>query len=893
MKRQIKVDPFLTRQPQKLFVEELKKPVHSEKPKDFNTRAVERGEVDASGVYLVVEYEDELLETVYTDFNHFAKVYGIAGSSYPVITRKGETVSYESYKIVTDKEKTVLIANDTEGIRRGLVYIEDEMRRSEGAFLKAGETERKPWLVSRITRCFFSPTNRPPNNGEELGDNVDYYPEEYLNRLMHDGSNGVWIYTRFSDLLPSKIITEYGKDYQRRIDKLNRTIEKCRRYGVKVFVFAIEPMPPRGELYGKYADIRGNRAWDGYTFCTNSKRGKAYCQEATKTLFELCPNLGGLMLITNGERTTNCSSGYEYIKQNVNACPNCKDKRAGEILAQAVDALISGMKEAKSQAEFLSWTYGHREWDYEDIEEYVRLIDEDAAMVQNFEDNGREMQLGKERMAIDYWLSYVGPSETFERTALAAKKYGKKLYTKIQACCSHDVASVPYVPVPGILFDKYKAMHELGASGVLQCWYFGNYPSLMNKAAGEFAFWSDFEDKDGFLGFLAGIYWGKTKAKEVVKAWKLFEKGYKNYPVNIMFSYYGPMHDGPVWQLQLLPKNYSLSRTWLYGDPMDGDRINEALLSGHTIEEALTLVGLVSKYWKEGREIMDAISAELGMETEQKSVVAALDCQFESGADILEFYLLRDRLGNRQGDPAEILDRMEQIVKKEIEISRRLAKLSAKDRRLGYHSEAEGFRYFPEKLEDRAEKLEILLQTEFEEVRKRVADGLSPLEYYDGVEPDCKRYKLGSGWEDFHTATEQVRLYEDEKDIIIEYRSKREMGIAVSPEFKLFEFDPPVYIHASGKAEIERRVWQFFAMLPEAIKAELEKYTVQTLPSTAEYPGTHLQVRLDKKKFGITDKPMKMSIRTLDENYWCNTEDKVVYLGKYDIHPETFVWLDR
>ncbi|MBQ8309187.1 MAG: hypothetical protein IJX96_05065, partial [Clostridia bacterium] len=521
MKRQIKVDPFLKRQPQKLFVEELKKPVHTEKPKGFNTRAVEKGEVNVSGVYLVVEYKDELLETAYADFNNFLNVYEIAGDKYPVITRRGATAKFESYKIVTNKEKTVLIANDTEGIRRGLVYIEDEMRRREGAFLKEGETERTPWLVSRITHCFFAPTNRPPNNGEELGDEVDYYPDEYLNRLAHDGSNGVWIYTRFPDLLPSNIITEYGKDYKRRIDKLNRTIEKCARYGVKVFVFAIEPVPLRGDLYGKYADIRGNRAWDGYTFCTNSERGKAYCKEAIQTLFKLCPDLGGVMLVTNGERTTNCASGYEYIKQNLNACPNCKDKRAGEILAQAVDALIAGMKEEKPQTEFLSWTYGHREWEYEDIEDYVRLIDKDAVMVQGFEDNGREIQLGKERMAIDYWLSYVGPSEMFKRTALAAKKYGKKLYTKIQACCSHDVASVPYVPVPGILFEKYKAMYELGVSGMVQCWYFGNYPSLMNKAAGEFAFWSDFDDKNGFLEFLAGIYWGREKAKEVVKAWDL------------------------------------------------------------------------------------------------------------------------------------------------------------------------------------------------------------------------------------------------------------------------------------------------------------------------------------------------------------------------------------
>ena len=363
MKRTIKVDPFLHCQPEKLFVEELKSPVHSEKPDYFNRGCATKDEVDVNGAFLLCEYNDDLLRTIYDDFNNFLIVYQILGDRYPIVTRKGETEKFESYKIITDEKRTLIIANDTEGIRHGLVYVEDEMKRRQGAFLKKGKTERNAWLVSRITHCFFAPTNRPPNNGEELGDEIDYYPNEYLNRLMHDGANGVWIYTRFPDLLPSKIITEYGKDYKRRIVKLNKTIEKCKRYGIKVFVFAIEPVPLRGELYEKYADIRGNRAWDGYTFCTNSERGKAYCKEATQTLFELCPDLGGVMIVTNGERTTNCSSGYEYIKKNLNVCPNCKDKRAGEILAQAVDALISGMKTSKPNAEFLSWTYGHREWE--------------------------------------------------------------------------------------------------------------------------------------------------------------------------------------------------------------------------------------------------------------------------------------------------------------------------------------------------------------------------------------------------------------------------------------------------------------------------------------------------------------------------------------------------
>lgn len=283
-------------------------------------------------------------------------------------------------------------------------------------------------------------------------DDVDYYPDEYLNRLAHDGTNGIWIYTRLADLVRTDIIPEYGENAEKRIAKLNRVVARCKRYGIGVYVFFIDP-----------------------AFLT------------------------------------------------------------------------------KETAEF------------------VHHSPEDIIVMENYEDMGTDIQLGKERLAVDYWLSYLGPSSRFEAAQQVAMKENKTIYAKLQVCCSHECATLPYIPVPGILFDKYNSTFE----GVMQCWYFGNYPSLMSKTAGELSFLHDFSDKNSFLEFVAGIYFGKSKAKAAAKAWKCFEEAYKNYPTNITFSYYGPMHDGVVWELQLEPKNNRLPRTWLYLDTADGDRIYE------------------------------------------------------------------------------------------------------------------------------------------------------------------------------------------------------------------------------------------------------------------------------------------------------------------------------
>jgi hypothetical protein len=47
-------------------------------------------------------------------------------------TAYSETECFEAYRIVVDKDGCTVLAADTEGIRRGLVFLEDEMLRREG-----------------------------------------------------------------------------------------------------------------------------------------------------------------------------------------------------------------------------------------------------------------------------------------------------------------------------------------------------------------------------------------------------------------------------------------------------------------------------------------------------------------------------------------------------------------------------------------------------------------------------------------------------------------------------------------------------------------------------------------------------------------------------------------
>jgi hypothetical protein len=105
------------------------------------------------------------------------------------------------------------------------------------------------------------------------------------------------------------------------------------------------------------------------------------------------------------------------------------------------------------------------------------------------------------------------------------------------------------MPVPSILYRKYKEMPALNITSVLQCWYFGNYPGVMNRAAGQLAFEDFSGTEDDFLRTLARSEWGDD-ADSVVRAWKHFAEGFQHFPLSTRFQGRADAST-PVWPLHL------------------------------------------------------------------------------------------------------------------------------------------------------------------------------------------------------------------------------------------------------------------------------------------------------------------------------------------------------
>ena len=281
-----------------------------------------------------------------------------------------------------------------------------------------------------------------------------------------------------------------------------------------------------------------------------------------------------------------------------------------------------------------------------------------------------------------------------------------------------------------------------------------------------------------------------------------------------------------------------------------------------------------------------------GSLTDLYTVLSAYLVLAESALNILRFYKLRRYLGRLRDDPLNILSKMKEIVLREIENSRLMTELCKADSRLGYHSEAEGYKFFPEKLEARAEKLKKLLQTEFPEVEQRIKEGLIPLEFYSGEagpgdyiieQSDITR----APWQYFAEGRAAVRFACVDGEMTVELKGE---NIAEEDEDSyrfvlLTEFEPmypegAVLIRSDGSWFADGEKIQHLGMSGSAARAARRKWNVSFL----DEEKTHVRVSFSVKSVEPGQRYIKLSA-LVNGVSWQEDKFKVTTLGKQFVSP--------
>ncbi len=642
----------------------------------------------------------------------------------PLLLEAETDLAFEEFLLDVRPAGIKLAAADTEGFRRGLYFLSGMLENAPGPYLKCGKYRRRPMVRNRLSRSFYGPTHRPPFDIDELMDDVDYYPEPYLNRLAKEGINALWLTVCFHEVTFSSIQPP-DPFREKRLAKLRRVVERCARYGIRIFLFCIEPQGfvGRPPLLEKHPVLGGITNWgfDMTGFCPTSETARKHLYEQTKNLFASVRGLGGLLDITSGEQLSSCFHnpvpGY--------SCPRCSKLTPPEILRNVLDPMVRGMKEAEPEAEFISWFYHSSPgkecsaWVYES----AAAVPEGVVDLYNFESGIALKQQGLLLHGGDYWNSKTGPAHRFRKLSRLLEKKHVRCGAKLQISNGHELATVPVIPAPGILYGKYKYITGHHVDTVMYSWYFGACPGLMNRAAFELACWDFSRSEKEFLLDLAEREWGDD-APAVAAAWEYFSRGYRKYPLCTDIQYNGPFHHGIVWPLYPEVRFHDLYASWK-PLPVSGDSFGKCL-GVFTLEEFERQARSMAATYGRGLKLLLPLASKYRKDPHLMREIRyahAVGLLLESGWRIGRFYLLRKKL--YEGDLA-VLDEMEEIVRREIAAAEEMIRLCREEFLLGYHSESENWKFTPEELAGRIGQLEQTLKETFPDLRRRLERGEKP-----------------------------------------------------------------------------------------------------------------------------------------------------------------------
>lgn len=690
--------------------------------------------------YLQTDFPDEkkVLDTAYESCRRYVKEGGYTeekDKGYCLKTVKKSTGTFEEYTLSFSADSCIISANDTEGIRRGLYEFIDLFCANGGIFPEEEKSiTKKPFLSIRLGRCPFSPIKRWPVNTDELLDDIDYYPDAYLETLARDGINGIWLVSQLRELGVSSFTKEDPQRNQR-LAKLARVAEKCGRYGVKVWLFMIEPfaLPDDDELYKSHPELfmLKGKAGGRNCFCPASEKTQQYLYEITKSVFSSIPALGGIVDIVYGERPTTCPSANFSHDEKPLPCQDKCSLSKNEIMQKALQAISDGIKAGSPDAKLIAWYYMPHpaplaSW----CSKFAEYTPPEVIAQFNFESGGEKIQLGKKHLAGDYWVSYEGPAERYKEAALQRKN--GLMGAKLQLGCGHELTPVPYIPVPEIAYNKYKAMYELNVNSVMQSWYIGNFPGLMERACGRLAFEDFSGSKEDFLFRLALPVWGKYAGK-MVEAWNIFTDAYRLFPFALMFQYYAPQNSFMMWKYHFLPDLDPLAPPWKPNFEFGGDAIGEAL-AGFTLEDAAILMKEMSQQWQEGLKKILPLKEVFRESREHLLDIGnsqLLGLLMQGTSLLLDFFLLRRRLYTEklsQNEYISLIEEMKGLLAKHKKLCEKCIPLLEADSRLGYHGEAL-CRIFDEVKTAKAMQTAEESYAEAEKLLAAVKNGFTPLQY--------------------------------------------------------------------------------------------------------------------------------------------------------------------
>jgi hypothetical protein len=493
-------------------------------------------------------------------------------------------------------------------------------------------------------------------------------PDAYLSRAAQYGVNGVWIQAVLNNLAPSTIFPEFGSGWKTRLTNLRALVARAGKFGVKIYLYLNEPRAMPASFFANRPEIRGEKHLDHYAMCTSAEPVRDWIRSSLSHVFQEVPQLGGLFSITMSENHTNCFSHggawgdrYPAAKE----CPRCSKRSPAEVIAELITTFRDGVREHSKTADVISYDWG---WGTPLSRELIPKLPRDSSVLSISEWDQPVFRGGVRAKVGEYSISVVGPGPRATANWALAKQHGLKTIAKTQFNNTWEISAVPYIPVLPLVLDHCEGLSKAGIDGVMASWTCGGYPSSNLRAAAAYAF-EPRPSKEEILRREATASFGEAASIDAIAAWNRFSEAFQEFPYGVAV-YILPTQHGPANLLRLKPTNlpagmilfpYDDYKRWSGVYPPDRAQSQMRKLAGKWREGLLLLERAVKKAPADRKT---AAARELAI---------ARTCQshFQSAANQLEFYLLRDKLPELSGEQASAARRrMLSLIRDEMELSK-------------------------------------------------------------------------------------------------------------------------------------------------------------------------------------------------------------------------------
>ncbi|MHC4884111.1 MAG: alpha-amylase family protein [Planctomycetota bacterium] len=536
---------------------------------------------------------------------------------------------------------------------------------------------------------------------------AETYTDAELEGIAEAGFNAIWIHGILHHILPSPIFPEFGRNAEAHLTALRTLIERAGRHGIKVVLYL---QPPRGipahdhAFWEAHPEVAGQREpWtddDGVegelvSLCTSHPTVQAYLKESGRNLASALPELGGLILITASEYPSHCIARTgrtigalgETVEKDCH-CPRCKDREPAEIVSEVITLVRDGVRSVRPTLPILAWNWSWTFYYDAPCREILSVLPKDVIVMAGFERGGRAAFCGREDHPVnEYSLAYPGPSEQFQETLDVCRELDLPVAAKFQIGTTHELGSVPNLPLLGSLYEKARFARENRLDGFMGCWNFGNMQSANTHAFNSFLNNTKDQDRREALTDFAADYLPGCDESKVTDAWEAFTRAMRHYPLGAPFLYAGPVN----YSLTLIPEPAPLAggspgRSWM--DDPRGDDLSPTL-EEFSLEEVITGLDALSREWSEGLTLLREGLAPCSHAHAREELDNATVCgaAFSSCVNTYRIYELRLTWSQEKRD-----DYL-QIIKAEQTTLEAILPILQRDSRLGFHIEAQAHQF--------------------------------------------------------------------------------------------------------------------------------------------------------------------------------------------------------